>query len=162
MPLQGHKWLSKSGWGGAREGQVVIWQQWRRAAAAGGAFYFAKRWGGAIALLPPLHLRPCSRLRRSHRNNSKTRHSRPIWIPHSSLVALPLVTRGESKWAFVTRLGIIFFRAFASAYRHQDNVFWLQKNAKKIMMVFWDCLFPKRIEPGSIHGLLWIVISSLV
>ena len=49
-----------------------------------------------------------SRLRRSHRNNSQTHHSRPIWIPHSSLVATPLVTRGESKWAFVTRLGIIF------------------------------------------------------
>ena len=49
-----------------------------------------------------------SRLRRSHRNNSQTRHSRPIWIPHSSLVASPLVTRGESKWAFVTRWELFF------------------------------------------------------
>ena len=47
-------------------------------------------------------------MRGSHRNNSQTRHSRPILIPHSSLVASPLVTCGESKWSFVTRLGIIF------------------------------------------------------
>ena len=31
-------------------------------------------------------------------NNSQSRHSRPILIPHSSLV-----TRWESKWAFLTR-----------------------------------------------------------
>ena len=41
-------------------GQVVIWQLWRQAAAAGGAFYSAKRWGGAIAPLPPFQLRPCN------------------------------------------------------------------------------------------------------
>ena len=40
-----------------------------------------------------------SRLLGSHRNNSQTCHSRPILIPHLSLMA--------SKWAFVTRLGII-------------------------------------------------------
>ena len=49
-----------------------------------------------------------SRLRRSYKNNFQTRHSRPISIPHSSLMASPLVTRGESKWAFVTRWELFF------------------------------------------------------
>jgi hypothetical protein len=34
-------------------GQVVMRQLWRRAAAAGGAFYSANRWGGNCPLAPP-------------------------------------------------------------------------------------------------------------
>ena len=36
-------------------GQVVLWQLWRRAAVAGGAFYSAKKWGGQLPPLPPLY-----------------------------------------------------------------------------------------------------------
>ena len=40
------------------EWQVVLWQLWRRAAAAGGAFYSAKRWGGNCPLCPPYSYAP--------------------------------------------------------------------------------------------------------
>jgi hypothetical protein len=44
-------------------------------------------------------------------------------IPHSSLVASPLVTHGESKWAFVTRWELFFsFHSWQATHERKKPV----------------------------------------
>jgi hypothetical protein len=100
-----------------------------------------------------------SRLRRSHRNNSQIRHSRPILIPHSSLVASPLVTRGESKWSFVTRLGIIFFfHSWQSTHERKKPVPSPQPKGIKTFLSL-HCF--KHVKTYS-HTILMRIVSSLL